>query len=144
MVHGTASFLEDDEEKFFAMELITNHVHPNRWKDSRTPPTKTELASTGIMRVDIMSASAKIHTGPPLDKDKDDLENMELRNRVWVGTIPVYETLGEPVTAQYSLVKSPPPAVRGYISKRNGKEKAWSELVAKTKLDLPLEHENAE
>ena len=144
MLHGTASFLEDDEEKMFAMQLITNHVHPNRWTDSRTPPKKTELASTGIMRVDITSASAKIHTGPPADKDKEDLEDMELRSRIWVGTIPVYETLGEPVTGEYSLVKEAPKAVREYIFKRNGKEKTWSELVAKKKLDLPLEHENRE
>jgi uncharacterized protein len=142
MVHGTATFLEDDEEKMFAMELITNHVHPNRWKNSRTPPTKTELASTGIIRVNITSASAKIRTGPPKDKDKEDWEDMEMRNRVWVGTIPVYETLGEPITAEYNLVKKVPKEVREYIGTRNKKEKVWSELVAKKKLDLPLEHQN--
>ena len=141
MVHGTATFLEDDEEKMFAMELITNHVHPNRWTNSRTPPKKSELASTGIMRVNITSASAKIRTGPPKDKDKDDLEDMDMRNRVWVGTIPVYETLGEPNTAEYSLVKEVPREVREYIDARNGKEKVWSELVGRKKLDLPLEHE---
>jgi uncharacterized protein len=142
MVHGTATFLDDDEEKMFAMKVITNHVHPNRWNDSRTPPHKTELASTGIMRVDITSASAKLHTGPPEDKDKDDWENMEMRNRVWVGTVPVYETLGEPITAEYSLVKQPTAAVKGYVSGRNGREKEWAEMVAKKKLNLPLEHSN--
>lgn len=142
MLHGTATFLEDDEEKLFAMQLITNHVHPNRWTDSRTPPTKTELASTGIMRVDITSASAKVRTGPPADADKDDWENMEMRNRVWVGTVPVYQMLGEPVVGEYSLVKETPTVVRKYVSERNAKEKAWSELVAKEKLDLPLEHKN--
>jgi len=142
MIHGTATFLEEDEEKLFAMELITNHVHPDRWKDSRTPPRTTELASTGIMRVNISSASAKIHTGPPEDKDKDDWADMEMRNRVWVGTIPVYETLGEPVTAEYSLVKKPTEAVKKYAKERNGKEKSWAELVARTKLELPLDHEN--
>ena len=142
MVHGTATFLEDDEEKMFAMELITNHVHPNRWTNSRTPPKKTELASTGIIRVNITSASAKIRTGPPKDKDKEDWEDMEMRNRVWVGTIPVYETLGEPITTEYNLVKKVPKEVREYIGTRNKKEKVWSELVAKKKLDLPLEHQN--
>lgn len=144
MVHGTATFLEDDEEKLFAMELITNHVLPNRWTNSRTPPKKSELASTGIIRVNITSASAKIRTGPPKDKDKEDWEDMEMRNRVWVGLIPVRETLGEPVTVDYSLVKTAPPDVKEYIEQRNSKEMAWSELVAKKRLDLPLEHEDGE
>jgi len=142
MLHGTASFLEDDDEKMFAMELITNHVHPNRWNDSRTPPTKTELTSTGIMRVDLTSASAKIRTGPPVDKDKSDLENEEMRNRVWVGVVPVYETLGTPITGEYSLVKSAPVSVTGAIETRNGKEKTWAEMVATKKMDLPLQHTN--
>jgi hypothetical protein len=142
MLHGTATLLSDDDEKMFAMQLITNHVHPNRWTDSRTPPKPTELASTGIMRLDIHSASAKIHTGPPVDKDEEDWADMEMRNRVWVGTVPVYEVLGEPVTGDYSLVKKAPRGVVEYREKRNGKEKAWAELVAKEKLDLPLEHEN--
>lgn len=142
MVHGTATFLEDDEEKMFAMEIITNHVHPDRWKNSRTPPKKTELASTGIIRVNITSASAKIRTGPPKDTDKEDWEDMEMRNRVWVGTIPVYETLGEPNNAEYNLVKEVPRGIREYIETRNGKEKVWSELVAKKRLDLPLQHES--
>jgi uncharacterized protein len=142
MLHGTASFLEDDDEKMFAMELITNHVHPNRWNDSRTPPTKTELTSTGIMRVDLTSASAKVRTGPPVDKDQSDLENEEMRNRVWVGVVPVYETLGTPITAEYSLVKRAPVSVTGPIEKRNGKEKTWAEMVAAEKMDLPLQHTN--
>ena len=124
------------------MQTITNHVHPNRWNESRTPPTKTELASTGIIKITIRSASAKIHTGPPEDKDADDLANTELRNRIWVGTIPLYEEMGEPVTASYSLVKSVPDCIEEVVKKRNLREKKWAVLVAKEKLDLPLKHEN--
>jgi uncharacterized protein len=142
-VHGTATFLEDDDEKIFAMKTITNHVHPNRWSECRTPPHKTELASTGIIRVDITSASAKLHTGPPADKDQDDWANMEMRKRVWVGSIPVYETLGKPVTAEYSLVKEPTRSVKGFVEARNEKEKDWAELVTRQKLELPLEHPEA-
>jgi uncharacterized protein len=142
MLHGTASFLEDDDEKMYAMELITNHVHPNRWNDSRTPATKTEITSTGIIRVELTSASAKIRTGPPVDKDKSDLENAEMRNRVWVGVVPVYETLGTPITGEHSLVKSAPVSVTGAIEKRNGKEKDWAEMVATEKLEVPLQHTN--
>jgi hypothetical protein len=134
--------ISDYEEKLFAMELITNHVFPSRWTDSRTPPTKTELTSTGIMRVDITSASAKIRTGPAMDVDKDDLENQEMRERVWVGVVPVHETLGEPVTADYSLVKEPTQRVKENVQRRNGKEKEWAERVAREKMDLPLKHAN--
>jgi hypothetical protein len=124
------------------MKTITNHVHPNRWNDSRTPPTKTELASTGIIKVTIQSASAKLHTGPPEDKDADDLANTEMRNRVWVGTVPLYEQMGDPITAQYSMVKKAPASVTEVVKQRNVKEKEWAVLVAKEKLDLPLKHEN--
>ena len=96
-----------------------------------------------IIRINITSASAKIRTGPPKDADKDDWEDIQMRNRVWVGTIPVYETLGEPVTGEYSLVKEVPRGVMEYIGTRNGKEKGWSKLVTEKKLDLPLDHGNA-
>ena len=140
MVHGTATFLEDDDEKLFAMECITNHVHPNRWNDSRHPPKKTELASTGIIRVNITGASAKIRTGPCADKDQEDWNDMEMRKRVWVGVVPVYETLGEPITADYSLVKTPTPAVKTHVKERNARAKNWSELVARQHQELPLDH----
>jgi uncharacterized protein len=144
ILHGTASFLDpvnDYDEKLFAMEIITNHVFPSRWTDSRTPPNKTELTSTGIIRVEITSASAKIRTGPPVDVDQDDWENEAMKERVWVGVVPVYETLGEPVTGDYSLV-GVTDRVRENVERRNGKEKEWAERVAREKIDLPLKHEN--
>lgn len=145
MVHGTASYLDptaDLAEKLFAMELITNHVFPHRWSESRTPPTQTELTSTGIMRVDITSASAKIRTGPAMDVDKEDLGNTDMRERVWVGVVPVYETLGEPVMGEYCLVKGDTGRVRENVEGRNGREREWAERVAKEKMELPLKHDN--
>jgi hypothetical protein len=94
------------------------------------------------MRLNLLSASAKIHTGPAEDKEKSDLEDREMRNRVWVGTVPVYETLGKPIAAEYNFVKSPPAATFAYIEKRNAKEKGWAEMVATEKLELPLDHLN--
>ena len=95
-----------------------------------------------MFRVDIQSASGKVRTGPPKDANKEDFADAEMRDRVWVGTIPVYETLGEPATAEYSLVSKIPREVEDYVEMRNGKEKEWSELVASKKLDLPLRYED--
>ena len=47
--HGIAA--TDPEEVDFALRLITNNSVPERWENSRTPPTKSELTSTGILKV---------------------------------------------------------------------------------------------
>jgi hypothetical protein len=78
------------------MELITNNMLPSRWAKSRNPPTKAELSSTSILKVKIVSASAKIREGGP-SEDKKDLQDRELRERTWTGVVPYWGTWGEPV-----------------------------------------------
>lgn len=89
VVHGFANAVTDEAEKFYAMELITNNLVSDRWSNTRIPPTKTEMQSTGIMRIEITSASAKIHTGPPNDERKD-LKNQDMKRTVWTGVIPTW------------------------------------------------------
>ena len=48
------------DEKLWAMEKITNSVLTERWANTRVPPNKTEMTSTQILRVRIVSASAKV------------------------------------------------------------------------------------
>ena len=69
ILHGmTVPFstkLDTDPEaaKMQAMHLITDAVVPRRWESTRVPPTATEMTSTGIIRLRIESASAKINYG---------------------------------------------------------------------------------
>lgn len=106
VLFGHASIVEDEEERMYALELITDKVVPDRWRHTRLPPTKGELQSTNILKVKISSGSAKIRTGDSHD-DKHDMENEELRNDIWTGVLPIYQTMGEPVPSSYNRADVP-------------------------------------
>ncbi|KAM0348971.1 hypothetical protein ACHAPU_003905 [Fusarium lateritium] len=106
VLFGHATLVEDEEERLYAMELITNSVVPDRWQNTRLPPTKAELQSTGILKVKIASGSAKMRTGGPHD-DKKDTENEAIQDRVWTGVLPIHAVAGEPVASPYNKVDVP-------------------------------------
>lgn len=99
VLHGYAQPVTDSDEKLWAMQLITEGIIPGGWDSARVPPTKAELQSTQILRVQIKSASAKVRTGGP-SEDRKDLKDEELRKRVWTGVVPVWENWGEPMKAE--------------------------------------------
>lgn len=76
------------------MELITNSVLASRWENTRVPPNAAEMSSTCILRVKIHSGSAKVREGGPLD-EKGDVGDEGTVGRVWTGTLPMWEHLGE-------------------------------------------------
>ncbi|KAH0197392.1 hypothetical protein KCU99_g8666, partial [Aureobasidium melanogenum] len=51
VVFGYATKVTGTDEMMHAMKPITNHLITDRWTNSRTPPTKSELIATGILRV---------------------------------------------------------------------------------------------
>ncbi|KAM0562814.1 hypothetical protein ACHAPJ_001654 [Fusarium lateritium] len=106
ILFGHATLVEDEEERLYAMELITNSVVPDRWRHTRLPPTKAELQSTGILKVKIASGSAKMRTGGPHD-DKKDIENESIQDTVWTGVLPIHQTVGDPVAGPYNRVDVP-------------------------------------
>ncbi|KAK6082029.1 flavin-nucleotide-binding protein [Seiridium cupressi] len=122
---GHATLVTDLEEKTYAMELITNGVVPDRWRNSRVPPTKGEMASTGLLRVKIAAGSAKIRSGMPGD-DKFDLENDEVTSKVWTGVVPVWSQMGEPMAGPDNKVANVPGYVQEYISDGN----TWAKETA--------------
>ena len=89
VVFGTGRPLESDAACLHALEVITEHVMAGRWCELRAPLAK-EIAQTGVIAVEIESASAKISTGPPEDEPED------YATRVWAGVVPIATTLGEP------------------------------------------------
>lgn len=122
---GHATRVTDADETVWAMELITNRLIPDRWATSRTPPTKAEVTATGILKVRIETASAKTRTGGPHD-DKKDLKNEDATSRVWTGTVPVYEVLGEPVPSADNQVKQVPGNIAQWVQESNQSSREYA------------------
>jgi uncharacterized protein len=118
VLHGFAIVVDSDEEKLWAMRLITNSVVPDRWENSRIPPDAAEMQSTRILKVNITAASGKVREGVPNDELKD-MKREDVLNRVWTGVIPIHETYGEPQAGPYNRVKEVPEHVDGFILSQN-------------------------
>ena len=85
---GTAVEVTDDEEKRRALELLVEHVHPGRSRQSR-PPNGRELRATLVLRLPLDEVSAKVREGGPLD----DPEDLDLPFPA--GVIPITTVRGE-------------------------------------------------
>jgi uncharacterized protein len=103
VVFGTATVVRDDDERWQALRIITDHLIPGRWAAARQP-TKKEMAATAVLSLPLTEASAKIRTGMP----KDEPEDHELD--VWAGVLPVAVTFGEPVPDPLLREEIPAPA----------------------------------
>jgi hypothetical protein len=80
---GSARLVEDDAEKRAALRVITECTMPGRWDELREPLDK-EVRMTGVIALDIESASAKVSTGMPEDEDEDyDIP-------IWAGVLPLH------------------------------------------------------
>lgn len=106
VIYGHAFFVEDDQERLYAMELITNNLVAGRWERTRYP-NAAEFKATGIIRVRISSASAKVRVGQT-GEDRKDLQNEDMRKQVWAGVMPVHMVYGELVAAPHNLYSGTP------------------------------------
>lgn len=88
VVFGHGVEITDPAEKNDALYAISENICPGRWSDIRGPSPQ-ELKGTGVVRVHIESASAKIRMGPPKDDEEDYALGM------WAGILPLYTTTGE-------------------------------------------------
>jgi nitroimidazol reductase NimA-like FMN-containing flavoprotein (pyridoxamine 5'-phosphate oxidase superfamily) len=96
-----------DGEKAHALEVITNHIVPDRWRHLR-PVNQGELDATIVLRFPIVEGSAKVRGGPPKDDDED------YALPIWAGTLEI--------SRRYSAVNDPklqpglavPEHVRGF------------------------------
>jgi uncharacterized protein len=129
ILHGYGSIVEIVEEKLYAMQLITNSVVQNRWENTRTPPDAAEMQSTVILRVKIVSGSAKIRDGGPHDDRKDQGKN-ELTEKIWTGVVPLWETLGEPVPASLNRVEELPDHVTRHRAEVNRRNEEYAKRAA--------------
>src|SRR5260221_7342784 len=70
VILGTATLVDDPEEKLKALRTLSEHILPQRWDDSRQPNEK-ELKATSVLRIPIDEFSAKVRVGPPIDDEPD-------------------------------------------------------------------------
>ncbi len=87
-VFGPARLVDGDEEKLHALRVITECTMPGRWAELRDPLVN-EVKMTGIIAIDIKSASAKISAGMP----KDEPEDYDIP--IWAGVLPLEAKLTE-------------------------------------------------
>ena len=82
LIVGPCTLLKDDKEKVRAMKALVEHILPGRTADCR-PPNESEIRQTAIVSLPIQEASAKIRSGPPIDKEED------LSLPFWAGVVPL-------------------------------------------------------
>jgi uncharacterized protein len=82
VVLGKATAVADPDEKIEALRVLSEHILPGRWADSRQPNEK-ELKATTVLKLPINEFSAKVRVGPPIDDEED------YAFPTWAGVIPM-------------------------------------------------------
>jgi uncharacterized protein len=90
VVLGKATIVDDPEEKLEALRLLSEHILPGRWDDSRQP-NASELKQTSVLKLPIEEFSAKVREGPAIDDEED------YAFPTWAGVIPLEMTAGAPI-----------------------------------------------
>jgi len=114
VILGTAATVTDPSEKLEALRLLSEHILPGRWAESRFP-TEKEIKATVVLRLPIEEFSAKVREGPVVD-DADDYSF-----RTWAGILPLKTMPGAPVRDDRCDPSIPEPEyVSHYTRKRSG------------------------
>jgi len=103
---GTATAVEDLDEKRRAFDCIVEHVLPGRTQVAR-PANESELRKTLVLALPIEEGSAKVRTGGPIDDDED----MDLP--VWAGVVPLRLAPGAPLQDETQTAGLPVPVISG-------------------------------
>ena len=91
VILGKATLVEEPNEKLAALRVLSEHILPGRWDDSRQP-NERELKQTSVLRVPIEEFSAKVRTGPPIDDEED------YSFPTWAGVLPLEVRAGGPIS----------------------------------------------
>jgi hypothetical protein len=92
VVFGRGKAILKEDEKRQALKVFSEKRLAGRWGDARQP-NSVELKATGVVSVEIESATAKLRNGPPDDQPED------LSRSVWAGVIPIHTVYGDPIPA---------------------------------------------
>jgi len=112
VVLGKATLVDDPEEKLAALRILSEHILPGRWDDSRQP-NERELKATSVLRVPIEEFSAKVRVGPAIDDEED------YSFPTWAGVVPLETVAGTPIDdARLLPGREVPTYARSYTRKR--------------------------
>ncbi len=112
VILGKATLVDDPAEKLAALRILSEHILPGRWDDSRQP-NERELKATSVLRVPIEEFSAKVRQGPAIDDEED------YAFPTWAGVMPLEMVAGGPIDdARLLPGKEVPEYVGGYTRKR--------------------------
>jgi len=112
VILGKATLVDDPKEKLEALRLLSEHILPGRWADSRQP-NERELKATSVLRLPIEEFSAKVRQGPVVDDEED------YSFPTWAGVVPLEVKAGAPIDDTRLDAKIGVPAyVRQYSRKR--------------------------
>lgn len=104
--YGGAEIVEG-EEKVYALDALIEHYVPGRQADLRAHQSE-ELDATLVVKLTIDEASAKVRTGPPVDKEED------YQGSTWAGVIPTPTVYGTPVPCKRLKSKALPEYLRAF------------------------------
>jgi uncharacterized protein len=108
MVLGKAVLVDDPAEKLAALRVLSEHILPGRWDDSRQP-NERELKQTSVLRLPIEEFSAKVRLGPAIDDEED------YSFPTWAGVLPLVMKPGEPIRdKRLNPLKEAPDYVQHY------------------------------
>jgi len=113
VLFGTGQAIENDQEKMAALEAVSEHIIPGRWREARLPNRK-EMNATSVVSIKIDQASAKVRSGPPGDEEED------YALPIWAGVLPLQEMPMSPVRDELMTQDI---AVPKYIAKYSRKQK---------------------
>jgi uncharacterized protein len=112
VILGKATLVDDPAEKLEALRLLSEHIIPGRWADSRQP-NERELKATSVLRVPIEEFSAKVRKGPVVDDEED------YSFPTWAGVVPLKMKAGEPINdARLQPGQTVPEYARHYSRRR--------------------------
>ena len=110
VVLGTASVVQDPDEKLAALHAVSEHILRGRWAESRQPNEK-ELKATFALRLPIEEFSAKVRQGPPIDDEED------YGFPTWAGVIPLETVARAPIRDERCSAEIPVPAYAAAYSR---------------------------
>ena len=111
VILGKATLVDYPAEKIEALRLLSEHIIPGRWADSRQP-NERELKATSVLQLPIEEFSAKVRSGPVVDDEED------YSFPTWAGVVPLEMKTGAPIDDSRLLDgQSAPKYARNYTRK---------------------------
>lgn len=100
VIYGRPRPVDDPDEKLRALDLIVDHIVPGRSAAVR-PPTRKEIAATGVVAISLAEASVKRRTGGVNEDEAD------LGLPIWAGVIPLRTVAGAAEPSDDCTIEEP-------------------------------------